>query len=83
MKRNRHTGLRAFRVLSGSRELILNILKFLCFIALKVDRKKLADYKEGRGQSKAYILMHYWVFFRLEQTGSKPRAQVFESRTSD
>ena len=47
------------------------------------DRKKLADYKEGRGQSKAYILMHYWVFFRLEQTGSKPRAQIFESGTSD
>ena len=29
--------------------------------------KNLADYKEGRGPSEAYIVMHYWFFFRLEQ----------------
>ena len=40
------------------------------------DRKKLADYKEGRGQSKAYILMRYYLYFRLEQTVSNPHAQV-------
>ena len=42
----------------------------------KVRQEKLADNKEGRGQSKAYILMRYYLYFRLEQTVSNPHAQV-------
>ena len=36
--------------------------------------KKLADYREGRGQSKAYILMRYLYFQRLEKAAEDPGA---------